>query len=422
MPKCVRGSLLLLAAFCLVACRRQPPVLPTSLQTIVEQADATTTQLQGRILLWHPFEGTEATVFNAILDEYSDLYPKVEIVREYVPREEMAERFMLQTHAGLGPDVLINWNIYALVLIEAGMLRALPAEEVEPSRYLDATIAQVRYRGKFYGLPLSTNLPVLCYNKQQVERPPKTLTDLLEAARAGHRVAVLSGFFETFWGAGNFGGQLFDSQGKVLLDRGGWAEWLEWLKTAQNEQNFILSDDREALRQAFYQGELAYSTCASYELPDIRERLGEDTLGVTLLPQHEGNPAAPALVTNTFMFSQAASANNREIALHVANFLTNPQQQLNLVLGTESQIPTSSKVKIDWRLSPIQSVLLAQAKTSVAIPLDYIQRGWRVKDYGDVLYKSVLEGEIEPSDAASELSDNVNREFGFEVEAINDGE
>ena len=167
---------------------------------------------------------------------------------------------------------------------------------------------------------------------------------------------------------------------------------------------------------------MAYSTCASYELPDIRERLGEDTLGVTLLPQHEGNPAAPALVTNTFMFSQAASANNREIALHVANFLTNPQQQLNLVLGTESQIPTSSEVKIDWRLSPIQSVLLAQAKTSVAIPLDYIQRGWRVKDYGDVLYKSVLEGEIEPSDAASELSDNVNREFGFEVEAINDGE
>ncbi len=394
-------SFVLLFLLLLTGCDRTQP----SLQTTEEQP-------KGRILVWHPFKGKEGEVLESLLDEYSELYPEVKIVREYVPREKMDKRLIQQTPSGLGPDLSINWNLYIPKLIDAGMLQILSKRDVDPEQYLPAAIDQVQLQGKLYGIPLSINLQVMCYNKTIVSKPAKTFEGLLQEATEGRRVALTSTFFETFWGAQAFGGYFINKKGQILLDNGGWAAWVNWLKQAQNEPNFILSDDRHSLREAFAAGEVGYHVCDSFDIPKMKESLGVENLGVTLLPTRAGQPSGPPILTNTLMFSRVSSAADRAMALHVAKFLTNPQQQLTLVLGTESQIPTNKQVEIDKRLSLIEAMLLTQAKTSVSIPLEYTQQGLEIEHQGNTLYKRVLAGEIDAQAAAEELTETVNRKFG----------
>ncbi len=115
------------------------------------------------------------------------------------------------------------------------------------------------------------------------------------------------------------------------------------------------------------------------------------------------------------MFNRASAPANTELALQVAKFLTNDQQQTKLALSTEAQIPANIQVKIDNRLSPAVAALVAQSKTAIPIPLDHLEQAVAAAVvYGDAYYTRVLEGELEAGEAATELTRIVNRQFGFE--------
>ena len=79
-------------------------------------------QLRGRLLIWHPFQGKEAETLNLILDNYRELYPKVKIVSESVPEEEISQQFLQQAQSSLGPDLMISSYISLSILIKAGVL------------------------------------------------------------------------------------------------------------------------------------------------------------------------------------------------------------------------------------------------------------------------------------------------------------
>ena len=395
------GILLLTIALFLSACRTSPP--------------ETEEQLQGRLLIWYFVEGKIAEVLNDVLDKYTELYPKVKIVSEYVPAAEISELFIQQAQSGLGPDLMISRSYDLPLLIEAGIVQQLNDYNPDLSIYLPVAIEDISYQDKLYGLPFALNTQVLCYNTKKVTQPPTTLPGLIEEARAGRRVGLTSNFFAAFWGVQIFGGKPFDAQGRLILDRGGFAEWLEWLKQVQADPNFILSDDQSSLSKAFAEEKLAYYVCYSDEISDLKAALGEDKLGVALLPGEAEKPAGPRLSTNALVFNRASSPAVMELALDLAQFLTNVEQQTLLALGTESGIPVNNQVRIDQRLSPIQAVLVAQSKTSVAVPLDYdyIAEGI-AREYGNLLYNKVLQGEMEPTEAAAKLTQITNRALGRE--------
>ncbi|MGK7875225.1 MAG: extracellular solute-binding protein [Xenococcaceae cyanobacterium] len=395
------GILLLAIAVLLAAC--------SSSQSETEE------QLQGRLLLWHFFEGKEAEVLNDILDKYTELYPKVKIVSEYVRAADISEQFIQQTQSGLGPDLMIVRYRDLDNLIRAGTLRELNDYNLDLSIYLPVAINHVSFQNKLYALPFALKTQVLCYNTKKVSQPPKTLSALLKEARSGRRVGLTSDFMAIFWGVQIFGGKPFDVKGRATLDQGGLTEWLEWLKQANTEPNFILHGDRLSLHQAFAEEELAYYVCNSDEISALKAALGEEKLGVTLLPSEAGRSAGPIITTRALVFNQASSPAGMELALQLVQFLTNVQQQTQLALDTESQIPVNKQVKIDWRLSPIQAVLLAQSKTSVAIPLDYDYIAESIaREYGTLLYNRVLEGEMKPNEAAAEMTQKINRALGWD--------
>ena len=376
--------------------------------------------LKGQILMWveTPLSLKEVQssrnqkISHSVIEEFSELYPQVQVFIKFFPSRQSWEPFELQVKRGSGPDLLLAYSSTRILpLIKAGALQSLEDFELDQSQLLPAALKQIRYQGELYGLPMYLSTQVLCYNKDKVNKLPRTLQELIEQARQGYYVGLHSGFAETFWGTGIFGSQLFDAQGRFILAQGeSWAKWMEWLKEAQNEPNFILSNNAQALQQAFVEGKLAYLTCSSEWIPYFSRALGKDKLGATLLPGEANQPATPLLQTGVLLLNRASSPNQTRLALKLAEFLTNVEQQKQIEAEVPF-IPSNKNVTVNRRLFPIRAALLDQTQSSVAFSLDEIEKLKVLIDDSDILYRKILAGEITPDEAATELVQNINRQF-----------
>ena len=380
--------------------------------------------LQKPLLVWHPLRGREAEVFTESIQQYIALYPEVSITLEYIPTGELANRFLSDVQLGLGPDLLLSNYFNAPQLITSGMVQDLARYQIDTSIYHPPTINQVTFQDQLYGIPYAIDTQALCYNKNQINNPPRTLNNLLRAALVGQRVALTGTFQDTFWGLSAFESQLSNSQDalRLLLDQNATTQWLTWLQKAKDAPSFVLNTDRQILHQAFAEGEFDYYICLSYEIPALQTSLGADNLGVVPLPARPDHPAGPFMRTSVLLFSQAASPDNTDRALQLAQFLTNVRQQTEMTLETESQIPVNTEVRLDNRLTPTVAALLTQSKTAVAIPLaDVIQAEQSTEDiespeepvssFGEQLMQQVIAGETEPSEAAAEFAQQIQRVF-----------
>ena len=294
-------------------------------------------------------------------------------------------------------------NTDLINIINDGLLRTIEPKDVDVSQFRTEALKNIRYREQIYGLPLFLTTQVLCYNKQKVKTLPNTLPDLIQQARQGYSVGLMSGFLETYWGVGSSGGESVENQDRVNAQQwNAWGRWLRWLKEAQNEPNFILSDDSSALRQAFLNGQLAYLGCRTDWLPDFSQILDKETLGVTLLPGEPNQSASPIMETGIIAFSQASSEKQHKLALRLAQFLTNAEQQKRIEAAIPF-IPSNKLVRIDPKLFPIRATLQKQSKSAIAISLDGMAGTEEVVDYGDNLYRQVLAGELRESVAETDI-------------------
>lgn len=388
--------------------RRAGVTIAQSSAILKDQQAAGVTVVQGSPL------SEDQKAFQAALQQFKDLHPQVQIFVKFFPSGQIVEPFELQSERGAGPDLMLFYSMRTMSrLIQTGALRTLDESQVELSQFRPKALKQARYQGKLYGLPAYLTTQVLCYNKERVKQPPNTLTELVQQARKGYSVGVQSGFAETLWGTGIFGGQIFNDRGRFMLGQGdGWAKWLKWLKAAQNEPNFILSNNATGLKQAFVTGNLAYLTCSTSWLSYFRDTLGKDKVGVIRLPHAVNQPATPLIWTSLFLFNRASSPNQARVAVKLAQFLTNAEQQ-SQIESAIPLIPTNQNVTLDRALFPVRAALIEQSKSAVAVSLDNVQKLEVIDDYGNTLYRNVLAGEITPEDAATQLRLMINRQFGW---------
>lgn len=367
-------------------------------------------RIEGHILVWHSLEdkileSKIAQIAQQNLDDYTRIYPNVKIVNEYVLEKELPELFIKQVKSGLGPDILFSTYNIIPQLVKQRVIEDITNANVDLSYYFPSSLNQARYHGKLYGLPTGLLTQALCYNKDKVKFPPTTLEGLLQQAKTGYSVGILSNFAATFWGVRIFGGKLFDEKDRITFDSDGWAKWMEWLKQAQNEPNMILTDNAIALRQAFTEGKLAYVVCDSQMIAQFFEIFGRDGLGVAVLPGDGDQSAGPFIYARVMLFNRVSSPNQKELALQVAQFVNNTDQMKKRLIALEgSVIPVNKNVKIDDRLFPIEAVLLKQAKTAVFISLDNVELTKKLFVQGEELYQKVLAGDISSTEAASKLS------------------
>lgn len=412
-------------------------------------------EINGRVLIWHTFDASEEAVFDQLLSNFAELHPEVRITDERFSAEALEQTFPEQAASGLGPDIVILPTAHINELVDAGLIRDIRAAlgedgSIHADQFLTSALDTVRDGEQVYGLPLSLSTFGLYYNKALLGEEPTdsaTISDLttvltqqpitdtaalealvnetepilpatdleqlLQQANSGQRVAMLSTFYDAFWGVQAFGGQLFDEEGRVLLNQGGFANWLSWLKRAQLNPNIILSQRDETLFDLFTQGETTYYIGRSDTLPILQEAMGAENVGVVRLPSLQGKAAGPFLEVNALLFSEASAANSADAALHLGQFLTSTEQQTELAL-VAGQIPANHHVQIDPRVAPLVAEFVAQSRTSIPISLSNRGRVNEIIALGDTLYGQVLVGEATVVAAANDLTEQINSNYGLE--------
>jgi len=394
--------------------------------------------LQGRVLLWHAWTNEEADALADVLNRFQEIHPKVVIKQEaFASMDAMRQQFELAAAAGLGPDLMIAPSNWIRSLRHAQLVDEI-GTAVDPTlieRYLPAAVASLRYQDGLYGLPVTLDTMVLYYDRDLVEQPPATLEGLLAAATEGQLVALGTTFLDAFWGIQAFGGQLFDEEQRVILDRGGLANWLAWLKDAREAPGMILESNRAALLSRFITDGIAYYVGSSREYGEIlsgrvTEMMGpalgaaavsateraamvadvRAQIGVAPLPSGPIRSAGPFLQVQALLFSTVSSDNQRSLALALAQFMTNAEQQTTLMREARL-VPANSRVRVNPRLDPIVATFLAQVRNAVPLPnTPALETALRL---GDDAYARVLEGGIEPATAAASTTVAINEANGI---------
>lgn len=371
------------------------------------------TELEGRILIWHTWTNSEAAAFNEVLARFQEVHFGARVkLQQFDDIGTMLTQFQVAADAGLGPDLLIAPSTDISALAAAELISPVDPllDEATLQRVTPAALDSLRYQGQLYGLPMTMDTLVLYYNTRLIEEPVNTL-DGLQAEAANERVvAINTNFIDAFWGVQAFGGRLFDEEQRVILDRGGFANWLAWLKDARDTPGMILDSNRDALRNRFMDGGIAYYVGYAGELSTLTEEMGASTVGVSTLPAGPNGAAAPFLEVQAFLFSSISSDNQRAIATELATFVTNAEQQSSMMRSARL-IPVNTRVRVNPRLNPIVAEFASQARA--AVPLLNIPEMTAVLQVGGDAYTRVLEGIVEPAEASFAVTTAINEANGF---------
>ena len=278
---------------------------------------------------------------------YAAAYNKAKVTVEWRPGD-----YDRQTAAALltaaGPDVF-EVNGPTMDQIQGGQVVDLTAE-IAPVRsdINPAVLAPKTYQGKVYGIPQAIDMQMLYYRKSLLTkagvRPPQTLDELIDAARALTTKDTKGLFLGNDGGAGVLGGtpllaaglELVTDGGNVGFDDPAAADTLGKLHTLYKSKSLLLGAPADwSDPSAFTQGLTAMQWTGLWALPQIKKALGDD-FGVVPFPK-DGSAGRPAVPVGAYAAAVSARSKHIDAAKAYVKWLwvdqTGRQQDFALSYG-----------------------------------------------------------------------------------------
>lgn len=366
-----------------------------------------TNELRGTIMLWHSLPEERARALATVIARFESLHPDTTVYMRQLPSEEaLFNEYTTAVQSGLGGDLILASSATVSELAANGVIRPLGArlDSQSTSQYLASALTTLGYNGTLYGLPFDVNTLVLYYDTDRVPAPATTLDQLIADARDGKTVLMSSSFREALWGFRAYGASLIDPQTSHLtFNQGGFVNWLTWLQQARETPGVVFDPDQGTLLQAFLDGRGAYYVGRASDLPAISAAMGEK-IGVTALPTGPNGSAGPLLSTTGFMVNAMSSEAQANLALALAQFLTNPEQQA-VMMRESLLVPANISTRVSPGLFPAVAAIQAQARTAIALPND--QESVAALTTIASAFNAVVEGLTRPTDAAQALNNQL---------------
>ncbi len=302
------------------------------------------------------------------------------------------------------------------------------SESFTPSQraaYLPATIASNTYDGKLYGVPFFTDVGLLYYRKDLLDKagfsePPVTWQELQDMA---HKVMtdqhIANGF--TFTGATYEGGTLLGNEfiqtcgGKVLDGDHVTADSPEVIRGLETELSMVTSGvspaavanyqegDAEA---PFLAGQAVFHRNWAYVFGDLSNaetsKVDPSQVGVTSVPRLSASVPPVNLGGGWSLYINAQSS-QRDSAFELAQFISSARQQTRTAT-TIGYLPTRTSLYDDQGLIDSQPAI-KQAKTQIAQTVTPPQSPYYA-DMSHVMatqFNACLKGAATPEEAAQQL-------------------
>ena len=366
------------------------------INTIAMEEPSTRCTLSGDITLWHGWSQEKEEVLQQIGEAFTTQCANVSITFTAIQPEELQGRYEAAVRAGTGPDLLLISSESATQLASADLVSNI-SELVDPSflqRYVPTVPDTMRYEGKLYGLPMVMDTLVLYYNSSMVEAPPIDLGDLLSQVSPERSIALAYTPYRSIqWGVSAFGGRLFNTDGKLALEDGGFTEWLQWLREAQSQPGIMLTKRGEDALEEFASGNAAYYIGGQNALRTLRQRLGPEKVRVAHLPGGPEGSSGPLLEVDGLMLNPISPNDKAAVAIAFAKFATEDENQALLITKADA-VPANANVEDISTTYPAIAGFMEQAKTAI-IPQNRIEVE-TIFRLGESIYKDVLEEGADP--------------------------
>ena len=279
-----------------------------------------------------------------------------------LPRTADAQReLMARRLAAEDADIdLVTMDIpWTAEFAEAGWVHEWKGERGQKALEgrLDGPNRTVRYDGKVWATPFTTNTQMLFYRKDRVDEPPKTWDEMLDMAErlpAGQRgVAVQGARYEglTTWVnslVASGGGQLIGDDGKPRLGEPTRkaAEIVSRLGKSSAAPPGLSNLEEDTSNQTFQQGASSFMVNYSFIYPAAAEIKGlQEKIGWARWPSVvEGEESRVTL--GGFNLGVAKFSKNPELAFEAAECMAQPEQQVTIT-SKGGLAPTSEAVYDD---------------------------------------------------------------------------
>lgn len=174
------------------------------------------------IVVWHTYGEEETSVFeNKIIPLFEKQHPMIDVkpVRQAY-NEQLKSALIARASAKKAPDVVRMDIVWTPRFAQLNLLR--PVSDFDDFNQIKKSLLKEPlesnyYNGKYYGLPLNTNIKVAIYNKSLLHKagytePPDTIDELLHIINKNKYVFSMGGY--TAWEGLPF----FYALGGTLMD------------------------------------------------------------------------------------------------------------------------------------------------------------------------------------------------------------
>jgi len=149
-----------------------------------------------QVVLWHSMVSPEVEPFQEMIDNFNANSQSVEVVTEWVARDEQTKQLTIGNMAGELPDMVFVDNPEVINYGEMGVFQDIKAlfDGWEENQFLESITNSCVYDGKMYGVPYIGNNLALFYDKDMLEaagvEAPTTWDELTKAAEAATKDGV----------------------------------------------------------------------------------------------------------------------------------------------------------------------------------------------------------------------------------------
>jgi arabinogalactan oligomer/maltooligosaccharide transport system substrate-binding protein len=285
------------------------------------------------VTFWHAY-GTgsaEETALTAVLAQAAIDLPQYTINVLQVPFNDIYNKYRTDVAAGGGPDMFIAPNDSLGDDARAGLIANITdLVSGKLNDYAPLSVEGMSVDGKIYGVPESLKAVVFWYNKSLLATPPATTDELQALMEGGTPITITFGCYHLWGFYSDFGGQIFDSNWKVIADTGtGVTDAMAYLNNLYQiaKTNSWPRTDSDGLAP-FSEGSVAAITNGNWAMGDYQTALG-DNLGVAPLPAGPSGVASPLLGVDGYYINPNSA--NKAAAIEVALYLTGASAETKMM-------------------------------------------------------------------------------------------
>ncbi|MBB6097057.1 arabinogalactan oligomer/maltooligosaccharide transport system substrate-binding protein [Deinobacterium chartae] len=319
-----------------------------------------------KLTVWTQYQGNELAWLKQVAKTYekSNKGDTVEIVS--VPFGDTQQKFILGAPKGEGPDLIMTVPHDRLgELAAAGVIEPLEKYVSNKKDYSDVALDALTYRGKLFGLPVSTEAVAVVYNKKLVPTFPANWNDFLKTAqKLTDPNKGTFGFFTNlddiyinYGVVSAYGGYVFKNNKGTLdtkdvgIANAGATKAMAFLNDLRYKYNLVPQGvNNDVAKSAFLDGQLGMWLTGPWDMESIKQT--KIDYGIATLPTPPGASSKWSPFVGVQGLVMNAYSKNKVAAAKLAKLLTSSSSQVSFNKAG-GRIPASKSALARLKNDPV---------------------------------------------------------------------